>query len=102
MRGSRATLIKRGKKRVLIEFLKYDYETDNSCLVQEWFTLFIPWWERDKKSYKHNNKRKQADYRHRETNEFYSDYYQTPEYKEEVKECFTAEYFNQLFEEPTL
>lgn len=85
-RGSPAKLIKRGNKRVLIEFVKYDYENDVAIVVTEWFKLFIPRWTRDKKSCKHNNKRKFAKYCHENTNEFYSDYYQTEEFAESVKD----------------
>ena len=96
-RGNKAKLVKRDNKRVLIQFLKYDYELNKDILVTEWFTLFIPSYARDKKSYKHNNKRKQAMYHHEETNEFYSDYYQTEKYKKEMKECFSKEYYQKLF-----
>lgn len=96
-RGSKAKLIRRGNKRILIEFTKYDFDTDKATVVAEWFKLFIPPYSRNKKSDKHNNKRKNASYHHGETNEFYNDWYQTEEYKLEVKECFTEEYFNKLF-----
>ncbi len=90
-RGSRAKLVKRGNKRVLIEFTKYDYDLDKDLVVTEWFNVYTRW------ESKYNNKRKQAMYWHTETNEFYSDYWQTDEYKVEMKECFTAEYYEELF-----
>lgn len=96
-RGSRAKLIKRGNKRVLIEFTKFDDETDTDIVVTEWFKLFIPNYARDKKKYKYNNKRKNAYYHHEETNEFYSDYDQSPEYKSLMKEHFSEEYYQRLF-----
>lgn len=98
-RGQKAKLIKRGNKRVLIEFLKYDYEFEQALLVIEWFPIFIPSWCDYKDSYKHNNKRKQANYCHAGTNMFYNDYWQTPEYMAVVKDCFTEEYYNELFGE---
>lgn len=98
-RGSRVKLIKRGNKRVLIEFIKYDYELGVDVLVREWFTLFVPWYVSNKKPCKHNNKRKFASYVHWETNEFYSDYYQSEAYKVSAKEAFTESYYNKLFSE---
>lgn len=96
-RGSKAKLIKRGNKRVLIEFTKFNSETDQDEVVTEWFKLFIPRWSDDKKSCKHNNKRKQASYIHEKTNEFYCDYYQSEEYISEFKEAVSEEYFNELY-----
>ena len=96
-RGSKATLIKRGNKRVLIEFIKYDYDTKEYVLVTEWFTLFIPSYVADKKRIKHNNKRKNASYCHCESNEFYSDECQTESYKAEFKEYVTADYYEVLY-----
>lgn len=96
-RGSKAKLIKRGNKRVLIEFIKYDYETGTDVTITEWFNLYIPSYRRNKKPYKHNNKRNHALYCHNDTNEFYSDYYHTAEYKQDAKDNFTEEYYNELF-----
>lgn len=96
-RGSKAKLITRGNKRVLIEFTKFNDETNQDEVVTEWFKLFIPRWSSDKKAHKHNNKRKQASYINEATNEFYSDYYQTEEYIKEFKESFTEEYFNEVY-----
>lgn len=96
-RGSRAKLIKRGNKRVLIEFLKYDYDKDKEVIATEWFNVFIPSYVSYKKGYKHNNKRKFASYYNKNTNEFYSDYQHTTEFKEEAKEVSTPEYFEKLF-----
>lgn len=96
-RGSKAKLIKRGNKRVLIEFTKYDYDKNEDIIVTEWFKVFIPSYARDKKPHKHNNKRKSAWYYHAETNEFYSDAHQTEKYRNEVKEYFSKEYYERLF-----
>lgn len=96
-RGSRAKLIKRGNKRVLIEFVKYDYDKNEDVLVQEWFKIFIPSYARVKKAYKHNNKRKNALYCHEESNEFYSDRYQSESFKAEMKEYRSEEYYNKLY-----
>lgn len=96
-RGQSAKLIKRGNKRVLIEFLHYD-DKDEEIVITEWFKLFIPSYSRDKKPSKHNNQRHQASYCHEMSNLFYSDYWQTEEYKEEVKEYFAKEYYDELFE----
>lgn len=97
-RGSRAKLIKRGNKRVLIEFLKYDYDLDKDFTVIEWFKVHNPKWNRNSIN-KRNNKRKHAWYYHEETNEFYSDYHQTETYRLKAKEYFTEEYYNSLFGE---
>jgi hypothetical protein len=97
LRGSRAKLIKRGNKRVLIQFTKYDYDTGKDVVATEWFKLFIPSYARNKKSYKHNNKRKFASYHHEETNEFYSDACQTKKYREDTKEWFAPKYYERLF-----
>lgn len=96
-RGSRAKLIKRGNKRVLIEFGKYDFKTKQDVITTEWFKLFIPSYAGHKKSYKHNNKRKNASYCHAETNEFYSDACQTEKYINESKEWFSKDYHENLF-----
>lgn len=96
-RGVRAKFIKRDKRRVLIQFLKYDFETDKAELVSEWFKLYIPSYTKNKKEYKYNNKRNQQMYFHEETNMFYSDYHQTEEYRVEMKKAFTKEYYEQLF-----
>lgn len=98
-RGSKAKLIKRGNKRVLIEFTKWDYEKEKDVVATEWFKVYIPSYVSCKKGYKYNNKRKVADYYHEETNEFYNDYWQTDAYKEEFKESATEEYFEELFGE---
>ena len=92
-RGSRAKLIRRGNKRVLIEFLKHDYSTGKDVLVTEWFKLYIPSYALGhKKKFKHNNKRKFASYCHCESNEFYSDRAQSEEFKAEFKEYCPSEY----------
>lgn len=96
-RGSRAKLIKRGNKRVLIEFTTYDYKTEKDVVVTEWFRLFIPSYTSYKKHFKHNNKRKHASYHHPYTNEFYCDYCQTEDFKLEFKENFSQEYFEELY-----
>tara|TARA_Y100000588_G_scaffold99647_1_gene108233 strand:- start:15022 stop:15396 length:375 start_codon:yes stop_codon:yes gene_type:complete len=96
-RGIRAKFIKRDKRRVLIQFLKYDFETDKEELVSEWFKLYIPAYTENKKEYKYNNKRNYQMYCHEETNMFYSDYYQTEKYRLEMKEALTKEYYEQLF-----
>lgn len=96
-RGHKAKLVKRGNKRVLIQFTKYDYEKEADVVVTEWFKLFIPSYASDKKEYKHNNRRKSARYYHEDTNEFYSDYNQTEAYKEEIRGYVSLEYYNELF-----
>lgn len=96
-RGQIAKLIKRGNKRVLIEFVDYDYEKEEDVLIVAWFNLFIPSYTTDKKSRKHNNKRKQASYCHGPSNMFYCDYYQTVEYKDDMKKYLSEEYYNELF-----
>lgn len=95
-RGSRAKLIKRGNKRVLIEFTKYDYENDVDIVVTEWFKVFIPSYTRCKKHYKHNNMRKHALYLHVETNEFYSDVWQMKDHAADMKK-YGEKYFNRLY-----
>lgn len=96
-RGSRAKLIKRGNKRVLIQFTKHDFNTGKDVIATEWFKLFIPIYVQNKKAHKHNNKRNNAMYYHEETNEFYSDFYQSEEFKSNVKKYFSAEYYDKLF-----
>ena len=96
-RGSKAKLIKRGNKRVLIEFTVPDWDTDTESTITEWFNLYIPCYVSNKKPYKHNNKRKHARYCHNDTNEFYSDYEQTDDYKQKAKEWFTEDYYNALY-----
>lgn len=96
-RGSRAKLIRRGNKRILIEFWNWGEDYEEAVLVQEWFKLYIPSYVRCKKAYKHNNKRNFASYYHKASNEFYSDYCQTDAYKDEMRECWTEEYHNSLF-----
>lgn len=97
-RGSRAKLVKRGNKRVLIEFWKYDYNTGEDVLVTEWFKLFIPSYSSRKKGRKYDNKRKNATYYHEESNEFYSDRYLTEEFKQFFKESLPGAYYTKLFE----
>ena len=96
-RGSRAQLIKRGNKRVLIKFAMYDYKSDTDKVITEWFTVFKPSW--DKGRHSHNNKRKSARYYHWETNEFYCDYQQTTEFEVEFRESRGKEYCDELFGE---
>lgn len=98
-RGSRAKLIKRGNKRVLIEFVKYDAKTDQYLVVTEWFKLYLPTYVGNKKPFKHNNKRMKASYCHRETNEFYSDLYQTEEFKVVAKARYSPEEYAQIYGE---
>jgi hypothetical protein len=93
-RGSRAKLIKRGHHSVLIEFTYYDYDLYDYITVTEWFKVYTKYGGE-----KHNNKRKQASYCHARSNVFYSDYYQTDEYKAEMKKYFTEEYYKELFGE---
>lgn len=97
-RGSRAKLIKRGNKRVLIEFTMYDYDTDEDKIVTEWFNLYIPSYASDKKLFKHNNKRKHASYCHNESNEFYCDFKQSDEFKADVAKYYTKDYYGMLYE----
>ena len=96
-RGSRAKLIKRDKRRVLIQFLKYNFETDKDEIVTEWFKVYVPSFAKNKKDYKYENKRKQQSYIHEETNEFYCEYYQTEEYRLDMKKYFNKEYYDYLF-----
>lgn len=93
-RGSRAKLIKRGNKRVLIEFMKYDYIKGEDILVTEWFKVFQCTWA---KYPKYNNKRKKVSYYHEETNEFYTDEKQTDKFKEYFKSYVDEEYYYELF-----
>ena len=97
-RGSRAKLIKRGNKRVLIEFVKFNYEKGVDEVVIEWFKIFSSIWNRSSIN-KRNNKRKSATYYHKETNEFYNDSQQTVEYKSDMKKYFTSEYYEKLYGE---
>ena len=96
-RGSRAKLIKRDKRRVLIQFTLYDFELERRYESTQWFKLYVPSYTDNKKKYKYDNKRNQQMYIHEETNMFYSDYYQTEEYRDEMKEYLSKEYYNQLF-----
>ncbi len=89
-RGQKAKLIKRSNKRVLIEFLYDDFIEEK--IIRAWFDMFTRFG-----GVKHNNKRKKASYCHSESNMFYSDFYQTNEYKKEVKEYISTEYYNELF-----
>lgn len=81
-RVSHANLIKREPYRVLIEFLKYDYEKLEDSLVTEWFELFsggeVP------------------TYYHEDSNEFYSDAYQTEVFKNDLREWYGVEHANHL------
>lgn len=96
-RGSKAKLIKRGNKRVLIEFIKYNYKENKDELVTEWFKAFIHSSSRDKKTYKYNNKRRCANYCHEETNEFFSDFCQTESFVAEFREYQSNEYADSLY-----
>jgi hypothetical protein len=98
-RGSRAVLVKRGNKRVLITFGKYDHVIGKDVVVTEWFRLFIPSYVSNKKNHKHNNARKKADYIHVETNKSYNDENQTQAYKSALQENFSAAYIQELFSE---
>ena len=96
-RGARAKLIKRDKRRVLIQFTLYDFELERRYESTQWFKLYVPNYTDNKKKYKYDNKRNQQMYIHEETNMFYSDYYQTEEYRNEMKKYLSKEYYNQLF-----
>ena len=96
-RGVRAKFIKRDKRRVLIQFTLYDFELEKEYETTQWFKLYIPIYAKNKKKYKYDNKRNQQMYIHENTNMFYSDCYQTEEYRKEMKECISKEYYNQLF-----
>jgi len=95
-RGSKAKLLKRGNKRVLIEFKNYNHKTESEEVLLEWFTLFIPFYATNKKKYKNNNNRKSAKYCNKKTNQFYSDTYQSEKFKDEMRECLESDYFNSL------
>tara|TARA_R110000851_G_scaffold109452_1_gene231783 strand:+ start:213 stop:560 length:348 start_codon:yes stop_codon:yes gene_type:complete len=97
-RGSKAQLIKRGNKRVLIKFEMYNYELDKDLVVTEWFTVFKPRWNKGSWR-KHNNKRKSAMYLHEYSNEFYMDSNQTPKFEREFREGHGKEYCDILFGE---
>jgi hypothetical protein len=98
-RGIKAKLLRRSNKRVLIEFPAYDYDLDGDIISTEWFNLYIPIYVSDKKPYKHNNKRKNAEYYHWKTNMFYSDSDQTVEFKENLRESVNKSYFEELYGE---
>ncbi len=97
-RGSRAVLVKRGNKRVLITFSMYCFDTNKDIVVTEWFKLWKPPWScKHNKHRKHNNKRKHAMYIHVNSNEFYSDQGQTPEFEMEFRKCRDKSYCDKLF-----
>jgi hypothetical protein len=96
-RGSKAKLIRRGNKRVLIEFPTYDGDLEKDVVITEWFNLYIPTYVSDKKHYKHNNKRKKAEYYHWKSNMFYSDSDQTVEFKENLRGYLHEESFKELY-----
>lgn len=96
-RGNPAKLIKRDKRRVLIKFTKYDHEKNKDIVVTEWFKVHVPCYAENKKAYKYENKRKELSYIHEETNEFYCEYWQTDEYREDMKKYLNEEYYNHLF-----
>jgi hypothetical protein len=96
-RGQKAKLIRRGNKRVLIEFLAYDYDLDKDVIITEWFNRYIPTYEEDKGAHKYNNKRKKADYYHWRSNMFYTDADQTEIFKEYMRESVNKEYFEELY-----
>ncbi|AKO60952.1 hypothetical protein AXI76_gp051 [Pseudoalteromonas phage H101] len=97
-RGSKAKLIKRGNKRVLIEFSYYDYEQDIDVVRQEWFKL---WQGVSKHSscgyHKYNNKRKKCMYIHEYSNEFYSDVYMEDRFISDFREWVDTGYFEELY-----
>ena len=95
-RGRAATLVKRGNKRVLIEFLDYDYETGKEFVVCEWFKVFIPFYAVNKGKHKYNNKRNYVSYCHEKSNMFYSDYYQGEDFKSQVMEI-GEDYFLEIY-----
>lgn len=99
-RGTKAQLIKRGNKRVLIKFEMYDYELEINRVVTEWFKLWKPPWSRKTNKWrKHNNKRKSAMYIHEDSNEFYSDREQTLEFEVQFRKYRDEDYCNKLFGE---
>lgn len=91
-RGQRAKLIKRGNKRVLIQFTYEDWDTEEDVTVTEWFKVFTRW---------DNNKRgfDKVKYHHPESNYFYDDYDQTEKFKEGLRGAIIDEYFEELFGE---
>ena len=97
-RGTKAQLIKRGNKRVLIKFEMYNYELNKDLVVTEWFNIFKPSWSKGSWR-KHNNKRKSALYTHEYSNEFYRDSYQTPEFEKKFRESRGKGYCDRLFGE---
>lgn len=96
-RGSKAKLIKRGKKRILIEFKEWNEDLGKLETITEWFKLYIPSYSRDKKKHKHNNKRKSASYCHERTNLFYSDERQKKDFKDEMLDYFKDSEYADIF-----
>tara|TARA_B100000929_G_scaffold291134_1_gene288257 strand:+ start:3319 stop:3660 length:342 start_codon:yes stop_codon:yes gene_type:complete len=99
-RGSKAKLIKRGNKRVLIQFTDYDFEKEKDVVITEWFKVFIPFYKGKNTpsgKYKYNNKRHAVHYLHERSNMFYSDARQTESFKEDLKQWMNEDYFNSLF-----
>jgi len=101
-RGVKATLIKRGNKRVLIEYEYYDDYLKKNVVRQHWFKLYIPKWTSNKKQYKHNNKRNIASYIHENPHTlncmFYSDYRQSYEFKVLLIENSGVDFYRSLYE----
>lgn len=95
-RGSKAKLIKRGNKRVLIEFTNFNYEKNVEEVIAEWFKVHNPPWNRNSTN-KRNNRRRTARYCHSDSNQFYSDWCQTEEYRTEMQEILSKEYYDSLF-----
>lgn len=94
-RGSRAVLLKRGNKRILIQFETFNYRLDKYEITTEWFKVFNPSWSKSSNN-KRNNKRKFAIYYHEASNEFYSDYRQTDKFIQEVRD-YNPDYCSQLY-----
>ncbi|NRA76730.1 MAG: hypothetical protein HRU18_00860 [Pseudoalteromonas sp.] len=95
-RGSKAQLVKRGNKRILITFTMYNPELDNDEIVTEWFKIFKPSWSKGNWR-KHNNKRKSAMYIHECSNEFYQDVQQTPGFENDFRDYRSKDYCDYLF-----
>ena len=88
-RSQKAKFIKKGNKRVLIEF--FDGFNTNK-VIRVWFKAYAGF---DGKF--HDNKRKSVSYCHDKTNMFYRKDRQTAEWRAEMKECLTPDYFNSIF-----
>ncbi len=94
-RGSCATLVRRGNKRVLIKFSTWDYDLEKEVELTEWFKVFRPYSRRYLNKY--NNKSNKVTYCHEATNMFYSDNYQTAEHRAYIERLFSEDYFKKLY-----